>query len=83
MTEPQRQSARRRYQRESESLCHTCGGTGRMLSPAIVSRARKGGNASFLASLEHEQLSMSERGSKGGRPNEPTLQELNGRPAQP
>ena len=39
-------------------------------------RARQGDSASFLGSLTHEQLSMSERGRLGGRPKEVTLQEL-------
>ena len=76
MTESQKKAARRRYQGEREAMCPHCDGRGRILSPGVQDRARKGGNASYLKSLEQGQLTMSARGARGGRPNEPTLERL-------
>lgn len=76
MTEAQGLAAKRRYQRESQQLCHTCGGSGRILTRNSKTRAQKGGNSSYLKSLTPGQQSMQDRGRKGGRPKEPTLKEL-------
>jgi len=41
-----------------------------------VAKAKRGGNSSYMASLQKEKMSMSERGKLGGRPEELTLTEL-------
>ncbi len=51
-----------------ETICPHCGG--RMLTEKARADARKGGNASYLKSLEPGQLSMSERGKRGGNPKD-------------
>ena len=76
MTRVQQEAARERYQRESEVCCPLCEGTGRILSQTVKARAKKGGNATFLKSLMPGQMSMSERGKKGGRPKALTLADL-------
>ena len=76
MTDSQSRAARHRYQRENAELCGVCSGTGRVQSQSAVAKAKRGGNASFLASLNPGRLSMSERGKLGGRFKEPTLVEL-------
>ena len=73
MTEPQRDAARQSYLREAVDICPSCKGTGRVTSEGVKSRARKGGVHSYLRSLEAGQLSMTERGRRGGRPEEPSL----------
>ena len=78
MTEAQSQAAQYRYQRESQETCPMCDGTGRIISIAIIARARKGGNAGYLQSLIPGQSPMSQRGKRGGRPKEPTLSEVKG-----
>ena len=79
MTEMQSKAAQQRYRRESEVCCPMCDGSGRIVSRTVKARAVKGGNASYLKSLQPGQMSMSER---GGRPRLPTLQELLERSAQ-
>ena len=82
MTEAQSKAAQQRYKRESEVCCPMCDGSGRILSRTVKTRALKGGNSSYLKSLQPGQMSMSERGKRGGRPRLPTLQELRERSAQ-
>ena len=76
MTEVQKRAARKRYHREAEAICPTCDGKGRILTRNARARARKGGNASYLKSLQPGSLTMSERGRKGGRPRAPTRADL-------
>ena len=76
MTEAQKRAAKRRAERESLDICPTCSGTGRVTSKTISTRGRKGGNATYLKSLQSEELSMRERGKLGGRPRELTLADL-------
>ena len=76
MTEVQKSAALRRYKREAEAICPCCDGTGRILSPSVQDKARRGGNATFMKSLQPGQLTMSARGAKGGRPKEPTIDQL-------
>ena len=76
MTERQRQAAKERYQREAEVCCPMCDGSGRILSRTVKARAKKGGNAAYLKSMEPGQMSMSDRGRRGGRPRALTLESL-------
>lgn len=76
MTEKQSKQAKARYERDSTELCAVCQGTGRVLSRLAVAKAKRGGNASYLISLRNGELPMSERGRMGGRPQEPTLADL-------
>ena len=76
MTEGQSNASTTRSRRENEDLCKVCKGTGRVLSRSVLARARRGGNVSYLASLDNEQLSMSERGRLGGRPRELSLDQV-------
>lgn len=76
MTESQKNSAKKRFHREAEAVCPTCDGKGRILTRNARTRARKGGNASYLKSLQPGSLTMSERGKKGGRPRCPTRADL-------
>ena len=82
MTKAQSQAAQERTKRESEVCCPMCDGSGRIMSRTVKARAVKGGNASYVKSLQPGQMSMSERGKRGGRPRLPTLQELRERSAQ-
>ena len=68
--------------REGQDLCPACHGSGRIGDGSTSARARRGGNASFLVSLNPERLSMSERGRLGGRPKELTLDALRLQQAQ-
>ena len=70
------ESAKRRWHRESEERCPHCAGSGRVMTTTAQTRARAGGNASYLKSLQVGQPSMSERGKKGGRPRALTLDDL-------
>ena len=47
-----------------------------MEADSVAARAKQGGNAAFLASLEPGSLSMADRGRFGGRPKEPPLGEV-------
>lgn len=76
MPHAKRRAAQQRYQREADILCAHCYGTGRVTAESVSARAQRGGNASFLVSLQPGRLSMSERGRRGGRPMEPTLGDL-------
>ena len=78
MTEAQRRAARQRHQRESYQICSACHGSGLEQSASITARARKGGNRTYLASLEPDSLSMADRARLGGRPKDPTLADLLG-----
>ena len=76
MTLPRNSAAKRHFKHDKIDLCPTCRGSGLATSPSVVARARKGGTASFLASLGNGRLSMSDRGKRGGRPKEHTLDDL-------
>lgn len=76
MTKSQSKQAKSRFERESTGLCAECHGTGRVLTQSAIAKAKRGGNISFLASLGPGRLSMSERGRLGGRPKDPTLDEM-------
>ena len=76
MTAVQSKGRRGWFEREIEELCHLCHGTGRVMSEAAIDRAKRGGNMSYLASLSCGRLSMGERGKRGGRPKEKTIDEL-------
>ena len=76
MPKTQSRKAKIRFERESLQLCEACHGTGQVLSATALARAKRGGNASYLASLGKGQLSMSERGQRGGRPKELSLEDL-------
>jgi len=65
---------KRKY--SNEAICPTCSGKGRILSESVRTRARQAGNASYLKSLQPGQLSMAERGRRGGRPRALTLADL-------
>lgn len=76
MTLAQKIAAKRRYKREAEVICPLCDGKGRILSRSAQARSRKGGNASYMKSLEAGQLTMSDRGHMGGAPRLPTIDEI-------
>ena len=76
MTEAQSKAAQRRFRREAEAICPLCDGKGRILSESVKTRARQGGHASYLKSLEPGQQSMSDRGKRGGRPPALTIESL-------
>ena len=76
MSVEQSKAARRRFQREALECCPTCDGTGVVTSDVFKARSRRGGMHSYLKSLQPGQLSMAERGAKGGRPTEPTITDL-------
>lgn len=76
MSDAQHTAAKQRFAKESQAQCPACGGSGRVVAESVSARARRGGNASYMSSLKLGRLSMSERGQKGGRPKEPTLQEM-------
>ena len=60
----------------NDDICILCDGSGRTGAQDRHSRAVKAGNASYVKSLEPGQLSMRERGRKGGRPRRLTLADL-------
>lgn len=66
-----KRAAKLRWETHAYQVCPTCGS--RALADKEVVRARKGGHASYLKSLEVGQPSMSERGKRGGRPKKGTL----------
>ena len=74
MSEVHREAARARYRRESEVLCPHC--RGRVTGSTTTERSRRGGNSSYIHSLQPGAPSMSDRGKKGGRPRALTLQDL-------
>ena len=80
MTEEQSKAAKRRYDRESEVICPTCDGKGRILSESVKTRARQGGNAGYLASLKPGARAMGERNQ--GAKRELTLAEMRARDAE-
>lgn len=72
MTKKQSDAAKRHF----DVICWACGGTGRIINPDMKAKVRAAGNSTYLKSLEAGQMSMSERGRKGGRPKRPKLSEL-------
>ena len=76
MTRAQSEASRKRYQREALEICPACDGTGIAVGLSARLKARKGGINSFLRSLQAGQLSMAERGTRGGRPKEPTIADV-------
>ena len=76
MSEAQRMAAKWRSDRESQTRCPACNGSGRVVSGSVSARARMGGTASYLRSLKAGQLSMADRGKRGGRPRERTLADV-------
>ena len=69
-------AAKKRYQRKAKTICPMCEGKGRILSESARTLARRGGNASYLKSLEPGQMSISERGKLGGQPKALTIAEI-------
>jgi len=69
---------KRRYSK-IEALCPFCEGKGRVAGRTLGARGRKGGNVAYLKSLEPGEMSMADRGRKGGRPRALTLTDLGGR----
>ena len=76
MTKAQSIAAQRRYQRESKERCPLCEGSGVVGTLYAQDRSRKGGRASYRKSLQPGEESMSEKGSRGGRPKALTLADL-------
>ena len=76
MSELQHQAAQRRMDRESKRICPACNGSGRVTAESVGARARGGGNASYVKSLQPGQQSMTERGRRGGTPREASLSDL-------
>ena len=76
MSESQSIAARRRFHRDAVEVCAECGGSGLAVTEAERSKAKAGGNHSFVKSLQPGEMSMSERGRLGGRPKEPNLEDL-------
>ena len=76
MSEAGSRAARLRYQQEATAICPHCKGSGLTVNRSVTARAKKGGNASYLKNLDPKELSMSERGRRGGPPPMPTIQEL-------
>ena len=80
MTTAQSNAAQLVSLRESEAICADCGGSGRIHLQNRTTRARKGGNTTYVRSLQPGVLSMSERGKMGGRPRRLTLVDITQRP---
>ena len=76
MSQLRRKVGQHRYRREHEALCTHCDGTGRVTATTVIARSTKGGNRSYLLSLDPDRASMSERGRLGGRPKDMTLGDL-------
>lgn len=76
MSLAQSAAAKQRSQRDAGECCSNCGGSGRILGGTATSRARAGGNARYLNSLQPGEMSMAEMGRKGGRPTALTLKDL-------
>jgi len=72
----QRKGGRRSWGRHGAEVCPLCKGTGLVTSGAWRAKARKGGIKSFLISLQPGQLSMSERGKRGGRPRALRIEDI-------
>ena len=66
-------------QHPKDTVCASCGGSGRVADQTMRSRGRKGGNVTYAKSLGPDQLSMGERGQLGGRPRRKTLAEKEAR----
>ena len=84
MSKGQSEAAGRRHTREAseEEICPECKGSGRIKGRTVRTRARKGGNASYMRSKGEGQISMSERGRLGGAPRLPTLAQAGARSPQ-
>ena len=76
MSQSRSEAAHRRSERDGHEICPHCDGSGLVVNANIIARARKGGLKSLLRSFQPGELSMSERGRRGGRPKEPTIDEL-------
>ena len=68
--------SRSAYEVQGVAVCSACGGSGRVTNQNWLSRSRKGGNRSYMKSLEPGALSMRDRGKLGGRPRLPTLADI-------
>ena len=64
------------FERHGRGICPTCKGSGKVTSQDWESRSRKGGNKSYLNSLDPRAMSMAERGKRGGSPRSLTLADL-------
>jgi hypothetical protein len=71
-----REGGRRSWGKHGAEVCPLCRGTGLITSNAWEEKARKGGIRSFLVSLQHGQLSMSQRGACGGRPRTLKIEDM-------
>ena len=76
MSGKQSEAGKRRAQGEVEEKCPTCQGSGRVKSQKPSAIARKGGNAAYLKSFEAGEMTMAERGKRGGHPRLPTIEDL-------
>ena len=72
----QREGGRRSWGRRGTEVCPLCGGTGLVTSNSWRAKGRKGGIKSFLVSLQPGQLSMRERGKRGGRPRALRIEDI-------
>ena len=59
-----------------QAICPFCGGRGLVGSSDSITRARQGGIATVVRSRESGQLSMQERGRRGGAPLLPRIEGL-------
>ena len=63
---------------KAEELCDKCGGSGRLRSEDWIAKARRGGNTTYLRSQQPGQMSMSERGKRGGAATARIMREIGG-----
>ena len=75
-TRSKREAARQRYHREADVICPLCDGKGLILSESVRTRAKQGGNASYRKSHQPGEMSMSERGKRGGQPRALTIDDI-------
>ena len=73
MTEAQSEAAKRRHQRQAEVCCPMCDGSGRSLSRSVKARAKKGGNAAYLKSLQPGQMLQAQQLDLGEDPSGKTV----------
>jgi len=71
------------WTKHGAEICPLCGGTGVLASSVWREKGHKGGVRRFLVSLQLGQLSMSERGKRGGRPKALTIEDIERRQAAP
>lgn len=76
MRRPSTKTAKQRYIRDNKHLCPTCGGTGITTNSAASDRSKKAGNTTYLRSLQEGQLTMAERGKRGGAPRMWTIEDI-------